>query len=189
MSSNAPKIRKASRVVGDTITFRDATPDDAQFILSLRTDEEKSRYLSATANDLQAQRSWLERYAESTDQAYFIIEFNGESIGTVRLYDAQGDSFCWGSWILKEGRPRQAAMESALMVYAYAVDHLGFKACHFDVRKGNERVIKFHDRFGATITSETELDYFFTLGLDAIAESRARYVEFLSGHVVVEGLK
>jgi len=170
------------------LVFRDADVADAEFILSLRTDAEKSRYLSTTANDLDAQRAWLTHYANSDGQAYFIIESNGEPIGTVRLYGAQGDSFCWGSWILKDGRPRQAAMESALMVYAYAIDHLGFKACHFDVRKGNEKVIKFHDRFGARIVAETELDYLFKLSLESIKESRIRYAEFLSGSVSVVGL-
>ncbi|KAA6183973.1 WxcM-like domain-containing protein [Thiohalocapsa marina] len=52
-------------------------PEDATFILSLRTDEKKSRYLSTTAPDLDAQRSWLQRYATATDQAYFIIEHQG----------------------------------------------------------------------------------------------------------------
>lgn len=144
-----PKIRKAEVVRGETMVFRDACVLDAEFILSLRTNENKSRFLSATRNDLEAQKAWLFQYATANDQAYFIIEFNDEPIGTVRLYDAQQDSFCWGSWILKEGRPRQAAMESALMVYAYAVNHLGFKGSHFDVRKGNERVWQFHERFGA----------------------------------------
>lgn len=187
MRTIVPSIRKASRVHGDTLAFRDAGVADAEFILSLRTDAEKSRYLSTTADDVGAQRDWLGRYASIEGQAYFIIEFNDEPIGTVRLYDAQGDSFCWGSWILKEGRPRQAAMESALMVYAYAIDHLGFKACHFDVRKGNANVIKFHERFGAQIVEETELDFLFTLSLDAISKSRLRYTEFLSGSVIVEG--
>lgn len=51
-------------------------------------------------------------------------------------------------------------MESALTVYAYAVDHLGFTAAHFDVRRGNERVWKFHERFGAVRVDENEEDYF-----------------------------
>lgn len=184
-----PTIRKAAKVSGDTLSFRNAGVSDAEFILSLRTDVEKSRYLSATANDLDAQREWLERYAESNGQAYFIIEFNDQPIGTVRLYDAQGNSFCWGSWILKEGRPRQAAMESALMVYAYAVDHLGFNTCHFDVRKGNDRVIKFHERFGAVQAYETNLDYIFQINHAAIQSARAKYTEFLSAGVIVSGLE
>lgn len=189
MNESAPSIRKASIVRGDTLVFRDATPGDAAFILSLRTDAEKSRYLSATTSDQDAQRAWLERYAAGEGQAYFIIEYNNEPMGTVRLYDAQGESFCWGSWILKDGRPRHAAMESALMVYAYAIDHLGFKACHFDVRKGNANVIKFHERFGAQIVGETELDYLFSLSPDSISDSRARYLEFLSGSVIVEDVE
>ncbi len=184
-AAHGPAIRKASKVVGDTIAFRNANVSDAEFILSLRTDAEKSRYLSATLNDLDAQRQWLERYAASEGQAYFIIEHEDQPIGTVRLYDAKGDSFCWGSWILANSRPRQAAMESALMVYAYAVDHLGFTACHFDVRKGNERVISFHRRFGAECYSETDEDYLFALDGDAIRRARQQYTEFLASTVEV----
>ena len=180
-----PTINKAAHVVGDTLVFRDANVGDAEFILSLRTDAEKSKYLSSTSNDVEAQRQWLKQYAEAAGQAYFIIEYENEPIGTVRLYDAKGDSFCWGSWILKEGRPRHAAMESALMVYSYAIDHLGFKSCHFDVRKGNDRVIKFHERFGAVCVSESDIDCFFVLSGDAIRAAKLKYTDFLSSAVRV----
>lgn len=180
-----PTICKAKRVVGKTLTFRDASVDDAKFILSLRTDENKSRYLSAVSADLNAQQAWLKDYTNSQNQAYFIIEHQDEPIGTIRLYDAQEDSFCWGSWILKDDRPSQAAMESALMVYSYAVDDLGFQAAHFDVRKGNDRVWKFHERFGAQRISETGLDYFYTLDHQSIQESRITYSKFLPSDVTV----
>ena len=180
-----PPLLKAAKVTGKTLTFRNAEVADAEFILSLRTDAEKSRYLSAVDNDMSAQVAWLYRYAQATDQAYFIIEHKNEPIGTVRLYDPQGNSFCWGSWILKSGCPGQAAMESALMVYAFAIDHLGFESAHFDVRKGNERVWQFHERFGAEKTSETALDLFFQLDSKAIAKSRERYQRFLPSGVNV----
>jgi RimJ/RimL family protein N-acetyltransferase len=182
------RLRKAARVVGKTLTFRNATVADAAFILSLRTDSEKSRYLSAVSGELSEQQDWLRRYADVEDQAYFIIEYQNVPIGTVRLYDPQGDSFCWGSWILKSSRPSHAAMESALMVYAYAVDHLGFRTSHFDVRKGNERVWQFHERFGAQRTAETDLDYFYRLESEAIAFSRTHYQRFLEGSVKVSYL-
>lgn len=180
-----PRLRKLGIVTGHTLVFRDARSDDAEFILSLRTDVEKSRFLSATSGDLAAQRTWLDGYAHSDDQVYFIIEYQGEAIGTVRLYDAQENSFCWGSWILKDSRPRQAAVESALMVYAYGVDHLGFGASHFDVRKGNERVWQFHERFGAKRVSENELDYFYAIDLAGIGAARLRCAEFLPNGVAV----
>lgn len=186
MNVRPPKLRKAKSIIGKSLRLRDAAISDAEFILSLRLDEKKSKFLSKVSSDLAAQQSWLEQYADSRDQAYFIIEYQGETIGTVRLYDERGDSFCWGSWILAEGRPSHAAMESALMIYAYATDHLGFTAAHFEVRKGNERVWQFHERFGAHRTSETEEDYLYQIDLPAIQSARRRYAKFLPEGVQVE---
>jgi RimJ/RimL family protein N-acetyltransferase len=181
-----PALRKARRVTGKTLSFRDAAVANAEFILGLRNDPVKNRYLSATPDDLEAQRNWLSRYADATDQVYFIIEHAGQPIGTVRLYDARQDSFCWGSWILADGRPQHAAMESALMVYAYAMDHLGFRAAYFDVRKGNERVWRFHERFGARRVHETELDYLYELAHEDICASRGKYQKFLAEPLIVD---
>lgn len=173
-------------MTGKTLVLRDATVTDAAFILSLRTDEKKARFLSQVTPDLEAQRQWLEAYARATDQAYFIIEHQDRPIGTLRLYDPRGASFCWGSWILVDSRPTQAAMESALMVYAYATDHLGFTAAHFDVRQGNERVWQFHERFGARRVGATALDYLYHLDLAAITAARTRYAKFLPAGVEVD---
>lgn len=170
---------------GKTLSFRNATVDDAAFILSLRTDAKKSRHLSVVSGELAEQQAWLERYAQADDQAYFIIDYQDSPIGTVRLYNPQGESFCWGSWILHSSRPSQAAMESALMVYAYAVDYLGFSSAHFDVRKSNVRVWQFHERFGAVRTAETDLDYLYRIETPAITASRTRYQRFLESSVTV----
>jgi RimJ/RimL family protein N-acetyltransferase len=189
MSALQPlQIRKAAQIVGKTLQFRDANLADAAFILSLRTDAERSRHLSAVSADLADQQDWLAHYAQAEDQAYFIIEHQQEAIGTVRLYDPQGDSFCWGSWILKSTSTSHAALESALMVYAYAVDHLGFRAAHFDVRQGNERVWKFHERFGAKRVAETALDYYYQIKSEAISASRYHYRRFLADTVQVQTL-
>ena len=72
------------------------------------------------------------------------------------------------------------------MVYTYAADHLGFEAAHFDVRKANDRVCKFHERFGATITTTTELDNFYSLSREAIKDSRIRCSKFLPDGVRIE---
>ena len=72
-----PQIRKAALVRGKTLTFLDATVDDAEPILNLRTDEKKGRFLSATSDSLDDQQAWLRAYAASTGQAYFIIEREG----------------------------------------------------------------------------------------------------------------
>lgn len=167
--------------------LRNADATDAAFILGLRTDLQKAQYLSYTPFDLDRQRAWLESYATKKDQAYFVIEsLNAEPFGTVRLYDAQGDSFCWGSWIIKAGSPNHAAIESALMVYAYAIDRLGFQQAHFDVRKENEHVWRFHERFGSMRILETDRDYFYQIDSVAIAKSRMKYRKFLPNPIQVK---
>lgn len=181
-----PVIRKADRIVGRTLVFRNATIHDAEYILSLRTNEKNSAYLSLTPPDVEAQRAWLSNYELSNDQAYFIISSGEQDIGTVRLYDARGESFCWGSWILEDRKPPHAAMESVLMVYAYAIHELGFQCAHFEVRKGNEHVWKFHERFGAIRQSESSDDYHYAIDRSSIDRSLARYSKCLPMGVSVE---
>lgn len=178
-ASPTPLIKKADLIFGKTLNFRDANVDDAGFILSLRTDDAKSQYLNAVSGILADQQDWLDLYAKSNNQAYFIIEYQNKPIGTVRLYDPRGVSFCWGSWIMVDERPPHVGIESALMVYAYATEYLGFSAAHLDVRKDNMRVWKFHEMLGAHRVAETEKDYLYKIDGDAIAAVRLRYQKFL----------
>lgn len=186
MPSN-PIIKKALRVTGRTLHLRNVKLEDAEFILSLRVDDQKAKFLTATNPDLSKQRIWLADYEQQLDQAYFIIEsITGKQLGTVRLYDAQGASFCWGSWIIKAGAPTHTAIESALIIYAYAQDFLGFSDSHFDVRQGNESVWKFHERFGALKTQITEQDFIYSIDQSSIKLSRKKYFKFLPNHIQVE---
>lgn len=189
IGASYPQILKARYVRGKSLVFRNAVEADAEFIHLLRSDDNKSRHLSQTSPELSRQIAWLNDYAGKNDQAYFIIETKDSvPLGTVRLYDSQVDSFCWGSWILKDGAPQSAAIESALIVYAYAIDQLGFKQAHFDVRKGNESVWRFHERFGAERTGETELDYLYRIGWEKIRIARQHYKKFLPEPLVVEAI-
>lgn len=180
-----PTIHKAKSVKGRTLFFRDAELKDADFILSLRADDRKSKYLNPVQIDISSQLNYLKNYASARDQAYFIIEHSAKPVGTVRLYDARDSSFCWGSWILSDDAPKHAAIESTLMVYAYAIDVLGFRSAHFDVRKGNDRVLSYHERFGAHRVGETSEDYLFEIDNKAVHTARKRYIKFLPDAVSV----
>lgn len=177
---------KCLEIIGNKLSFRDATEADAEFILSLRTDEKKSRFLTETDEDIAKQRIWLQKYATDNSQAYFIIyDSTNSKIGTVRLYDIQGDSFCWGSWILADSAPSYAAIESALIVYKYAIS-LGFSRAHFDVRKGNSSVYKFHERFGAKRVLEDQKNFFYEIDKSAIEASLIKYSKYLPAGIVVK---
>jgi RimJ/RimL family protein N-acetyltransferase len=179
-------FRKPRTVRGRQLLFRDATVDDAAFILALRTDEKKGEFLSATVPDLQRQQEWLARYAGDAGQVYFIIcKLDGAPVGTVRLYDQRGDSFCWGSWIKSDGAPSGFGVESALMVYDFALQ-LGFQRAHFDVRKQNTSVCQFHERFGAVKVDENEEDYFYEMSNDAIKGALQQYRKYLPDGAAVD---
>jgi RimJ/RimL family protein N-acetyltransferase len=183
---SGPGFIKPKSVTGNKLIFRNATIDDAEFILSLRTDEKKSKYLSSTSPDLLKQIDWLKKYENDSSQIYFIIENkNNEKVGTVRLYDQQNDSFCWGSWIKKDGAPSGFGIESALIVYHFA-RYLGFNKAHCDVRKENVRVCQFHERFGAVIVHQSEQDFYYTISAEAIENSLKKYGNFLPNGIIVE---
>ena len=177
---------KPRSVIGNKLIFRNAEVDDAEFILSLRTDKNKSKYLSSTAPDLAKQINWIEQYAKDASQIYFIIENQDhERVGTVRLYDQKGDSFCWGSWIKKDGAPPGFGIESALMVYHFAL-YLGFEKSHFDVRKQNVSVCQFHERFGAVIVGQSEQDFYYMIDREAIEKALDKFKRYLPDGIVVD---
>lgn len=150
-----------------TIKLRYVEVSDAEFILSLRLDERYNTFISKVDDNIEAQRNWIESYKieeGNKNQFYFIIETNdGIPCGTVRIYDLTDNSFCWGSWVLNEHKTRYSAIESALLVYKYGFDILGFEMCHFDVMKENKKVIEFHKKFGAEIVSEDADNFYFQI--------------------------
>lgn len=184
-------IRPAASLVGHKLVLRNVEPSDAAYILTLRLDPRKGAYLSVVDDDVKKQAAWIESYQEGGDQAYFIIcnkdeqGVAAEAVGTVRLYNARGSSFSWGSWIVAEGAPAHVAIESAVIVYRYALDHLGFRDAHFEVNRANRSVWNFHERFGARRVAEDDVEYRFVLENDAIQASLRRYAKFLPNPIIV----
>ena len=116
--------------------------------------------------------------------SFIICALDGRPVGTVRLYDQQGDSFCWGSWIKSDEAPSGFGIESALMVYEYGLA-LGFKRAHFEVRKGNSGVTAFHERFGAVVVSEDEENFYYEMSEAAIRNALAQYRRYLPDGIAI----
>lgn len=175
-----PSLRKARVVLGRHLVLRNAEVSDAAFIHELRTDPVRARHLSAVPDRLQAQVDWLERYAQDPNQAYFMIcAFEGgKPLGTVRLYAARATTFSWGSWLLRAGLPPRCAIESALIVYRYALA-LGFDRACFEVRAGNASVWRFHENFGARRTDERQGQYVYELAPQALFTGLKKYHRYL----------
>lgn len=164
------------------ICFRLVDIDDAEFVLSLRLDMGKSRFISHVDKDVDAQKRWIADYkkreAERTEYYYIIENHAAERLGTIRLYDFQGDSFCWGSWVLKNGVPYYVAVESSLLAYEIGFYLLGFNKAHGDVRKGNDSVLDYHLRFGGVITREDDLNYYLGYTKEKYELVKQKYKRF-----------
>jgi RimJ/RimL family protein N-acetyltransferase len=166
---------------GKNISLRLVNIEDANFILNLRLNQ--GSFLSKTNPSLDIQKEWIKKYKkreENKEEYYFIIEDkNNNKVGTIRLYDFIKDSFCWGSWLIKENSPFYYSIESALLIYDFAFDDLKFNSSHFDVDKRNKSVLKFHLGMGAVIVSETEKDFYFEYSKEKYQEIRVKYSRYL----------
>lgn len=169
-------------LVGKSINLRLVELSDAKFIYDMRQGS-KSKYLSAVNSTVDSQIEWIKEYKKREfkgSEYYFVIESkNNESLGLVRLYDFRDDSFCWGSWIIKDGAPPNCSIESVLCVYDFAFYQLGFTKSHFDVRKDNIKVIAFHKKFGAIINGEDDENYYFNFALEDYVKTRKKYAKFV----------
>lgn len=147
-------------LIGKYVNLREVKIDDADFILKLRCDDKKSQFLHKTEYNLEKQQSYINHYLKIQNEWYFIAEDkNGVRIGTYRIYDVQGDSFCIGSWLMEDGVSAEQSFETDYLVRLYGFNILGFNKIHFDVRKENKKVWRYHMSLGAKKTGETELDY------------------------------
>lgn len=168
---------------GKNINLRTVEVEDAEFIYTMRQNQDRTKFLSKVIGTVETQKEWIKDYKQREEdkiEFYFVIESkNDEKLGLVRVYDFKNDSFCWGSWLIKEDAPKSTAIESALQIYEFGFYNLGFLKSHFDVRKENYKVIAFHQRFGAKIVDENDLDYFFNFEKSDYEVTKEKYRRYL----------
>ena len=170
-------------IAGKGLRLRPVMPEDAAFIHGLRTDPAYNAHLSAVTGTVADQRAWIiackTREAAGAELYYIIERLDGVPCGVVRLYDITAESFTWGSWILNAEKPPKAALESALLIYEIGFGVLRKSHAIFDVRADNERVLRFHRRFGAVETGRDAENVYFELTATRFAELRDTLCEKL----------
>jgi RimJ/RimL family protein N-acetyltransferase len=141
-------------VEGHAFRLRPAELADAAFILRLRMDPQRNRYIHRGASDLAAQQEWLEQYFTRPDDYYFVIEnrATGEPEGTIGIYDVDPEAQTaeWGRWIVRSGS--LAALESACLMYSIAFDLLDLEAVYCRTILENKSALAFQDSFGVERT-------------------------------------
>ena len=136
------------------IQLKPVEESDADFIIELRTNNQKSRFISATNPDVTQQKEWIKDYKirEKKGEEYQKLKKN-KQINIVKL---------------------------DIMIKEYVFNVLQLENLHFEVRKLNMSVIKYHKKFYPKITSEDELNYYFSLNKSEFERGKQNFIKMLN---------
>ena len=148
---------------GFAYSIRPITLDDAQFIIDVRLeDEERNKYVHKISKDVNLQINWLNKYFQTPDDYYFVIENNltGEKEGLISIYNIENNKAEWGRWVVKKGS--MAALESVDLVYKVAFEKLNLNELYTKTIEDNTSVVNFHSSINAklrqVLLDEVELE-------------------------------
>lgn len=157
-------------VEGKNILLRSVEVTDAEFILPLRLDPQLNQHLNAVSPSVENQRNWIVEQQKRPLDYYFIIhdKKTKRDVGTVGLYEIDPDkgTFNWGRWIIVKDAPMYTAVESTILIYDTAFNHLGLKEALSEVRLANYKVINFHLSYGSVIYKLDELNAYYSFSKD-----------------------
>ncbi len=159
--------------------MREADASDAEFILSLRLDDDLNQFLSKVDHDIEKQKQYIIDHQHKGEDCYFIVESKeGEKFGTARIHDVDEDTFQAGSMITKHGAPFYVVYCGYFAFFDYAFFELEKKCCELEVVKGNDNVINLHKRMGATLINEDFEKVYFSYPKEAYIKSRKKYSKY-----------
>lgn len=149
------------------IKLRFVETDDAEFIVSIRNNEKKSRFISKTSPDVEAQKQWITNYKEREQQQmeyYFIASDDNEDFATYRVYKIDSGLPEIGSWVSK---PEYSNVKNSIKVDVavkdFVLNELNFDTIQFEVRKQNTSVNSYHKLFQPELIRTDEENNFYLL--------------------------
>lgn len=161
------------------INLRTVVEDDAEFILSLRTDERKKRFISETNSSLENQKEWIKKYKareEKKTEYYFIAsDLDGEDFGLYRVYKIETGLPEIGSWITKPGYQKVLnPIKLDITIKDFVFNTLQLNALQFEVRRHNLSVNKYHQMFGAELIREDEINNYYLLTREKFENNKTK---------------
>ncbi len=171
-----------AKIQGITIVLREAEVRDSAFILQLRTDEKKSRFLHKQENDLQKQIKYMENYKQKLNEWYFVIEDKeGNPLGVNSIYPtynafALRNNLAFyeiGRWIMRDGVSFLQVLESDFLTKRAFYEIFKCDDRHvFTLYPQNREVLNFHLKFGAKRVGMCEEE-----GLEVLLFTKESYEE------------
>jgi hypothetical protein len=176
------KLEEDFKLLRYGLSVRLVNEKDAEFILSLRTDQKLSRYLNSTKNDTLTQINWIREYKYRQNKGieyYFIFLEDNKPVGLCRIYNVNTTSFTTGSWIFKDTKHPNSSIFGSIITREIAFDLFPGKELHFDVRKENKKVLAYHKLFKPELISEDDENYYFKLSQEKFENGRCKLLDIL----------
>lgn len=141
---------------------------DASFIVSLRNDKKKSKFISKSSPDIDAQKLWISEYKTRERQKkefYFIAtDENGEDFATYRIYKIDSGLPEIGSWVSKPNYLKaKNSIKVDIAIKNYILNELNFDNIQFEVRKENLSVNNYHKLFHPNLINTDENNNYYIL--------------------------
>lgn len=166
------------------VVLRLVEPKDAKFILKLRNDEQRSKHLSKTSNNINDQINWINEYKkrEALGEEYYFVAVDEQDnpLGTTRLSELNGASFELGSWLFSKDSPVEVAIKADIITKEIGFDWLNFESCKFNVRKENKKVLNYHKHYSPEFVKEDDLNIFFLLNKENFNKVKDKFIKMLS---------
>lgn len=134
------------------IKLVDIKEGDLEQIRNWRNSKEVSQYMYTSEEiTTEQQKNWFLKIQSDTSQKYWIIEYNGEKLGLVSLYNIKHNfKHCSWAFYLGNTQVRGAGIgskvEYTILEYVFETMHLNKLMC--EVFSFNEKVIQMHKKFG-----------------------------------------
>jgi hypothetical protein len=145
------------------LIYRFVDEDDAAFIVKLRTDPIKSRYIGSTDGSVENQKEWIRQYKErehnGTDY-YLIFYYGAKPAGVARIYGIEDNHFIHGSWVFANNVPPFCSLAAAIIAREIAYDTLGLEE-EIDtsgIHEDNQGVLQVSKMMGVDFYGERESD-------------------------------
>lgn len=125
---------------------------DAEFIVKLRCDKDRTQFMKMIDNNIQNQREWIKKYKErefeGTDY-YFIYSLNGADIGVNRIsYIDYTSKTCKSSSWIKIPSERSISMQMFFIHKYILFEILEMKSFISDIHMNNTKSLSYYKDFG-----------------------------------------
>jgi hypothetical protein len=142
------------------VAFRFVEEADADFILQLRTDKRKAKYISRTIYDVERQKDWIREYKQrekAGSEYYFFITCGNAPTGVIRLYNIHDGSFEVGSIVLTDKAPIHCVLATTIMAKEIAFELLELDLEISETYADNKHVVKLQKSWNKKLV-ETRFD-------------------------------